>query len=82
MIYKLYTPKDFAEKPYATARSLISARKRAIDENMRTYITREGKDSFTLCGIVERNTEGILYNNLEKKIIQYLKKDGTAYPYR
>lgn len=84
MIYKLYkAPVDYSKPPYATARTIDNARKRAMDEGYRTYITREGKGTFRLCGIVDKDRDGLFYyNNLEKKIHVYLKKDGSTYPYR
>lgn len=84
MIYKLYkAPVDYSIPAYATARRIDNARKRAMEEGHRTYITREGKDTFGLCGIVDKGRDGLFYyNNLEKKVHVYLKKDGSTYTYR
>lgn len=32
--------------------------------------------------IVEKKEDGIIYENLEKRTVQYFKKNGTLYPYR
>lgn len=36
----------------------------------------------TPIGYVTKNSDGFYYRNLEKRIVQYLKKDGSAYRYR
>lgn len=84
MIYKLYSaPIDYSRPPYATARTIDNARKRAIEEGYRTYIIREGEGTSRLCGIVDKVKDGLFYyNNLEKKVHVYLKKDGSTFTYR
>lgn len=93
MTYELYYP----DKEWiCSADTLKEARAKAMKKykGSSVYIYKRGRNQMYYplrsslplmkhpIGYVSKNYSGFFYNNLEKKIIQYLKKDGSTYPYR